>query len=207
MDTLQLLQLAWVPVLTALIGWFTNWIALKMLFRPRQPVSFFGMRLQGLLPRRRQDLAVRGAEVFERELLSQEFIRSELDRIDIAAILETFTRRFVRERLGRRLRRVPVFGGVINAASIGRLEQVAVDLLADEVESIREHLAQEVDNRLQVRRIVEERIAAFDVNRIEAVTMQAARKEFRAIELMGGVLGFIVGVFQLLILALTGSLG
>lgn len=199
-------QIAWVPFVTALIGWFTNWVALKMLFRPRRPVRLFGLRVQGLLPLRRLELARRGAVVFEQELLNQHIIRQELHRVDIAAVLESFARRFVRERLGRRLKSLPVFGGVVNAVTIGRLEQVAVDLLKDEAESIRLRVAEELEHRLQIRQMVEERIATFDVDRIEEVVMRTARREFRAIEIMGGVLGFLVGLGQLLMLGLTGSL-
>ncbi len=30
-----------IPIISAFIGWFTNWIAIKMLFHPREPKKYW----------------------------------------------------------------------------------------------------------------------------------------------------------------------
>ena len=58
------------PVVGAVIGYVTNYIAIKMLFRPLKPVYIFGHRLPftpGIVPRRKDKLAeILGAAVVER---------------------------------------------------------------------------------------------------------------------------------------------
>ena len=45
------------PFIAALIGWFTNYLAVRMLFRPRKPIDLKIFTLQGLLPKKRNDVA------------------------------------------------------------------------------------------------------------------------------------------------------
>ena len=48
------------PLIGAVIGYITNYIAVKMLFRPLKPIYLFGKRLPftpGIVPRRKDDLA------------------------------------------------------------------------------------------------------------------------------------------------------
>ena len=48
------------PVIGAIIGYFTNYIAVKMLFRPHREKRLFGIKLPftpGIIPKRRGDLA------------------------------------------------------------------------------------------------------------------------------------------------------
>ena len=45
------------PIIAALIGWFTNYLAVKMLFHPRLPLKIFGFSIQGVFPKRQKQLA------------------------------------------------------------------------------------------------------------------------------------------------------
>ena len=60
------------PVLGMLIGWGTNWLALKMLFKPREPFGVGRYKIQGLIPSRRNDLSGTIAKTISDELLSSE---------------------------------------------------------------------------------------------------------------------------------------
>ena len=62
------------PFIGALIGWLTNYIAIKMLFHPREEKRILGVRLQGVFPRRQQALAKKVGEVVATELVSGEDI-------------------------------------------------------------------------------------------------------------------------------------
>ena len=62
----HLILLFLTPFITATIGWFTNWLAIKMLFNPRKPVNLFFVKWQGLIPKRQQQLANESAEIIER---------------------------------------------------------------------------------------------------------------------------------------------
>lgn len=57
---MEIIQLVSGPVVGAVIGYFTNYIAVKMLFRPRNPVKIGKVTLPltpGIIPKRKGDLA------------------------------------------------------------------------------------------------------------------------------------------------------
>lgn len=83
------ISLTWLlgPVTGAVIGYFTNWLAIKMMFRPHQPKHLFGMQLPftpGLIPKERGRIAeaigssisenLMNKEVLEKNLLSEDML-------------------------------------------------------------------------------------------------------------------------------------
>lgn len=54
-------------------------------------------------------------------------------------------------------------------------------------------------NVIDVKNIVEEKINSFDMNTIEEIILNVAKKELRAITFIGGVLGFIIGLIPVLL--------
>lgn len=72
---MEFLQYLWGPIVGAVIGYFTNYIAVKMLFFPRNEVRLFGKRLPftpGIIPRRKKDLARSIGRMVESELLTKD---------------------------------------------------------------------------------------------------------------------------------------
>lgn len=62
------------PVIGAVIGYFTNYIAVKMLFLPRKEIKIFGFTLPftpGIIPRRKAALAKAMGKMVENELFTK----------------------------------------------------------------------------------------------------------------------------------------
>ncbi|MCO7077975.1 DUF445 domain-containing protein, partial [Pseudomonas aeruginosa] len=59
-----------IPVIAAFIGWITNYIAIKMLFHPRNPVKILGFSIQGIFPKRQEQFAMKLGKLVSDELLS-----------------------------------------------------------------------------------------------------------------------------------------
>jgi uncharacterized membrane protein YheB (UPF0754 family) len=80
--------LFWVlpPVVGALIGYVTNAVAIKMLFRPLKELLLFGIRLPftpGILPRERRKLADSIGRMVEHELITPGVLRERLARAEV----------------------------------------------------------------------------------------------------------------------------
>jgi hypothetical protein len=80
--------LSWLipPVMGAGIGYVTNAVAIKMLFRPLRELRFLGVRLPftpGILPRQRRKLADNIGRMVDRELLTAEVLRARLRRPEV----------------------------------------------------------------------------------------------------------------------------
>ncbi|MCB0310123.1 MAG: DUF445 family protein, partial [Bdellovibrionales bacterium] len=95
------------PLVTAMIGWFTNFVAIKMLFRPRTPLNFLGFRLIGLIPKRRQEIARKIAEAVERDLISHEDIQRVLQNPEIKEEVKNHMHQHIDILLSKTLGRIP----------------------------------------------------------------------------------------------------
>lgn len=69
------------PLVGAVIGYVTNWIAVKMLFRPREEVRIFGRKLPftpGVIPKGQGRLARAVGRAVEEQLLTKEVLKEVL---------------------------------------------------------------------------------------------------------------------------------
>ena len=57
------------------------------------------------------------------------------------------------------------------------------------------HLEEELD----LEKIVIDKVSAFSTDKLEDILYQIMSKEFRFVEILGGVIGFIIGIVQVLI--------
>ena len=62
----------WVmPIFGLFTGWFTDWIALKMVFNPKQPTKYFGFFWwQGMFLKRRKEVAARYGALIAEEIIT-----------------------------------------------------------------------------------------------------------------------------------------
>ncbi|MDR0623188.1 MAG: DUF445 family protein [Treponema sp.] len=97
-----ILLLAVPPLAGAVIGFITNVIAIKMLFRPLKEIRVFGIRLPftpGILPRQRHKLADNIGAMVERELLTADIIRRRLQRDEVRGGIKSSVSRYTEQLL------------------------------------------------------------------------------------------------------------
>ncbi|HSH09472.1 MAG TPA: DUF445 family protein, partial [Oceanipulchritudo sp.] len=184
-------------------GWLTNRLAIQMLFRPRQPVRILFWRLQGLIPRRQAELATRVAEIVETELFNQHLIREEIRKMDLHPHLQQLATNIVWDRLAPKLRAIPLLGNFVNDKLLYNLNKIALESLVGETEPLLEKVSMEVEKHIAVKKIVEEKIHAFDLDQLEEIVRKLAHQEFRSIEILGAVIGLAVGMVQSVLLVVA----
>ncbi len=67
---------------SGLIGFFTNWLAITMLFHPRQARPLFG---QGLIPAQRERVIFRLAKAVSEDLINEEIIKEKIEASGLIA--------------------------------------------------------------------------------------------------------------------------
>lgn len=78
------------PIVGAVIGYFTNYLAIRMLFRPLEQKRVFGIPVPltpGIIPAKRKELAVNIGRMIGDHLLTREVIVSRLQRSDFQDVL------------------------------------------------------------------------------------------------------------------------
>jgi uncharacterized membrane protein YheB (UPF0754 family) len=190
------------PVVTGLIGWITNWLAIKMLFKPRKPLWVLGINFQGLIPKRQAELAVQTAQIVEKELLHQHLVTDAIKSVDIKPLIEESVTRLIEEKLAGKLRQIPMLGALINEAAIKSIKDVAVKEMLVESKFILDRFASDIEGKFHIQSIIQKKVEEFELDKLEEIVMSVSKKEFKLIEFIGAFLGFIIGVLQLFVLKL-----
>lgn len=192
----MLLEYFLIPIVGAFIGWITNLLAIKLIFWPLHPVTipFTRITIQGLLPRRRKEMAHLIGVTLEREVLSSESlvraIVNEQLQEDITAGVGEAVRRKLQARLPFYLPRGLTDGLLNYVTGLARRETAAF------LDESLEELARRAGSALRIGELVEERLNSLDLAELERLVIGLSATELRHIEVLGGVLGFIIGLVQ-----------
>lgn len=179
----------------ALIGWSTNLIAIKLLFRPLHAykIPLVGLEVQGLIPKRRRDIARSVANTIENELLSLETIFDRIiegiDKKQVLAMLEDRLVKVIKDNLPSLL---APFSGAIARQVHEIIERDGDQLLTE----VTEALIHKAVGEVKIADMIEGRILEMDLMALESMIIDLAKKELKQIEVLGGILGLLVGLVQ-----------
>lgn len=193
-----------IPLISAFIGWFTNWIAIKMLFHPREPKKMLGITFHGIFPKRQQQFAEKLGKLVSTELLSfreiEEKITSPQNIEKLMPFVEEKVDEFLRVKLNEAF---PIISMFIGESTIQQLKDIFMQELKVIFPAVINKHIRDLESQLDLEKIVSEKVAGFSSDKLEQILNQIMSKEFRFVEIIGGVLGFIIGLLQILITTIT----
>ncbi len=189
-----------IPVISAFIGWFTNWIAIKMLFHPREPKTILGITFHGIFPKRQQQFAEKLGKLVSEELLSFKDIESKITNPNnlekIMPVVETHIDQFLRVKLAEAMPMISMF---IGEKTINQLKEVFLTEMRSLFPVIMSNYMTKLQEDLDLEKIVVTKVASFSSDKLENILNQIMAKEFKFVEMIGAVLGFIIGLVQILL--------
>ncbi|TQQ84847.1 DUF445 family protein [Peptacetobacter hominis] len=178
-----------------LIGYITNVVAVKMLFRPIVPVKIpiINYEIMGLIPKRRAEIAKNIAQIVNRELLNEDDIfDGVIKEEDKEKIVE-----YLNEKIGNIVSEKAMF---LPRAITGMINSYISDIVkkeaSDMIDQMGDNFIKTAKERVDIEKIVEDKINAFDLEEIEKITLEVASRELKHIEVLGLILGFIIGIVQ-----------
>jgi uncharacterized membrane protein YheB (UPF0754 family) len=196
----NLLAISSIPVISALIGYVTNYIAVKMLFRPHSPKRILGFRIQGLVPQRQREIAASLGKMIERDLIShadiQEALKSKETTEEAAAFLNEQIDHFVQRLASQN----PMIGAFLQGPLLEQVKGLLSAQMAERFPVFMERVVERVEGQLDIKAIVQSKVEAFDLTKLEAIIYEVTSRELKTIELLGGVLGFLIGLAQVAIM-------
>lgn len=188
-----MISIVLMPLVGALIGWFTNYLAIKMLFRPLAPVKFLGIIFQGLIPRRRDEIAKSIGEAVEKELLSVDDLLDQiaspaLQQEVVAAIVEVSSR-----KLHEKMAIIPT---AVRNFIVNYLQEIIEEEAKDAVAELKERISESIKAQVHLASLVEEKLKGFEPAELERIILSLSSRELKHIEVLGGILGLIIGLLQ-----------
>lgn len=205
MEHLNLQVLITVPLITAFIGWVTNWAAVKMIFWPRRFVGIGRFGWQGVIPARNEKFANDVAESVGEVLSARDLV----DRLD-----PDWFEAELSERLDAEI--TTLTGEALEVISPGMWDEMApqaramvVAQIRSEVSRVARELFDDVravsDESLDLRALVRDLLSGENADRLSELFGRLGRRELRFIVYYGGVFGLLVGVLQALTFGVSGQ--
>ncbi len=182
-------------IIGAFIGWGTNMIAVKLLFRPLKPfkIPLTPFVIQGLIPKRHADIASSVAKTINAELLDLEKILDRIiEGIDKKQVLNLLEEKLIAVIKANLPTLLQSFSGTISKYVHEMIERQGEQLLTE----VTEALIHKAMNEVNIADMIEARLLEMDLIKIEEMIIDLAKKELKQIELLGGVLGLLIGIVQ-----------
>ena len=180
-----------------LIGWLTNKVAIKMLFRPVNPVRILFFTFQGVFPKRKDIMAISLADTIEKELLSKEVILNKILNEDN---LENLKKQVLDALLDKLTDKIP---SIIRMFLGSNVDQMMKDFFEKEGDALFNELIDKFKEvgleNLNIREIVIERINELDFIEFEKIIFGLMSRELKHIEIIGLILGSLIGMIQYVI--------
>ena len=175
-----------------------------MLFHPRQPKKILGVTFHGIFPKRQQQFAEKLGKLVSAEFLSFDDIEQKISNPEnlkkVMPMIETHVDDFLRNRLKDEM---PVISMFIGDKTITNLKTMFMKEIESLFPQVMKQYAANLKTELDLEQIVIKKVAGFSSDKLEEVLYQIMSKEFRFVEIIGAVIGLIIGIVQVLITQLT----
>ena len=189
----------WVmPLFGLFIGWFSDWMALKMVFSPREPTRYLGIfTWQGLFIKRRHEVAKGYGEMIAGEVITarnifESGLSGRMSEVLIATISK-HAHRLIEQQMGMVKPLVVYMAG---GRKIQQLKAEIADRLVKRMPSLLRHAEAYVDTALDVKGTLVGGLQNLSAEDFENVLRPVFRQDEWKLIATGAVLGFLVGELQ-----------
>ena len=194
------MKLAIMIIISAAIGWITNWVAIKMLFRPHNEINLGLFKIQGLIPKRRAEIGTGIANIIQNELISVKDVISNIDREEFSKRLNKLIDEVLDKNLKKKVKeKFPLLQMFFTDKVAKDVGNTIKDIVMENQEKIFEIFSNYAEENIDFEIIISDKISNFSLDKLEEIITLLAKKELKHIEVIGAVLGMIIGAVQYLI--------
>ncbi|MCP2271953.1 Protein of unknown function (DUF445) [Actinokineospora diospyrosa] len=192
----------WVmPVFGGLTGWLTDWLALKMIFFPRLPRRFLGVRWQGMFQRRRLAVARDYGELIAGEILTVANVLEAVLTGPGAQRLHRMVEREVRRSIDEQASFAkPLVVAAVGSRRYQEMKAAAARGAIEHVPDTVRHIEGYATDALDIRATIVRQIQGLTPLQYEGLLRPAFRQDEWKLITVGAVIGFLVGELQVLLL-------
>ena len=193
-------QLLVMVLISGAIGWITNWVAIKMLFRPHKEINFGLFKIQGLIPKRKAEIGTGIASIIQNELISVKDVISNIDREEFSKRLNALIDEVLDKNLKKKVKEKFPFLQMFFTDKIAKdVGNTIKDIIMGNQEKIFEIFSNYAEENIDFEVIISDKISNFSLDKLEEIITLLANKELKHIEVIGAILGMIIGAVQYLI--------
>jgi len=191
------MKLVIMVIISAAIGWITNWVAIKMLFRPHNEINLGLFKIQGLIPKRRAEIGIGIANVVQNELISIKDVIANIDKEEFSQRLNDLIDDVLEKNLKAKVKeKFPVMQMFFSDKMAKDVSDTIKGIVMENQDKIFEVFSNYAEENIDFSTIITDKISNFSLDKLEEIITGLAKKELKHIEVIGAILGAFIGLVQ-----------
>ena len=186
------------PAFGGFVGFFSDWIALQMMFRPQLPTKFMGITFQGLFLKRQKEVAADYAALISKQLLTPANMMEELFRgafsDRIMELVHKNVKRLVDEQAGVAR---PLVVYAVGSQRYIEMKNVVADRKKQKMPETMKYVEAYAEDAMDVRNTLVNRMQDLTPQEFEGMLRPAFKEDEWSLIAVGAILGFLVGEAQI----------
>ncbi|MEZ4288293.1 MAG: DUF445 family protein [Polyangiales bacterium] len=187
------------PLAGFIVGYATNWIAIKMIFRPQAPVKIGPFTIQGVFHKRQKEVAKAFADVVANDVLNADNIVASVNNSSGSVRME----QIVETRVGELIAKYeahPMAAMLVPANQRVQLREEVLVQIKEEWPKPGGFFHTFAGTAVDLRGELDSRLSALDAEAYEGVLRPAFQQDEWKLIVAGAVLGLAAGIAQLVYL-------
>lgn len=191
----NIIKILILAVIGGLIGYITNVIAIKLIFRPINPIKIpiLNIEIIGLIPKRKVEIATNIGKIIEDQFLSVDEIIDDMithkDKQDIIDYIKVKINLMLNEKM-------TLIPSTIRSLAQNYISEIIEEEIREAIDDVSEEIISKAKSRINIKEIVENKINELDLYELESIILQIVKNELKHIEILGFILGLFIGVIQ-----------
>ncbi|HNL85097.1 MAG TPA: DUF445 family protein, partial [Chitinophagales bacterium] len=138
-------------------------------------------------------------EIVQRDLINFTDIKDRLKDPDALKNFEEEIAQRVDVAIRERIERSPILDVIVPDQLISNVHKTIVEEIGKNLPNVIDTSLTKIEQKLDIHQLVKNKVEAFSDEKLENLLLDITSKEFTFIEIIGGVLGLLIGIIQLLI--------
>ena len=185
------------PIISALIGWITNYLAVKMLFHPKFPLKILGVSIHGVFPKRQKQIAKKLGDLVANELFSISDLKVEVESMIVTEeTMDLIGKKIEKTIRNKLVQNFPMLSMFLTDEMVEKVTNLFKAELQEFLIETAQGIGSRIEEKISIEEIVREKVEAFSTDKLEEILYSIMKKEFRFIEITGAILGFLIGCVQ-----------
>jgi uncharacterized membrane protein YheB (UPF0754 family) len=186
------------PVFGLFTGWFTDWLALRMIFFPIEPKKYFGVEWQGLFLKRRKEVAEAYGSLIAKEIITPHNVIEAILHGPLSDRVLALIQRQLDVELGRVARPLVVFA--VGSRRYQDMKLSIAEQIMNRLPETMRYIEDYATDAMDIRNVLVSKMKELSPHEFERLLRPAFEQDEWILIATGAVLGFAVGEAQVLLL-------
>lgn len=189
------------PLFGLLVGYATNWLALKLIFQPIEPISILGVKYQGLFIKRQNAVSAEYAQMLAHDIFTFERIFASIisgpTKNRFMDMIVDHSNKAIDEAAGISK---PVINIVAGKKNYDRIKNIAIEKVIKELPKSIQPVLSYADTAMDLENIFKDKMQELPPEEFVGFLRPVFQEDELKLILVGAILGMAAGIGQLFIL-------